>query len=193
MSNLPRMTATVIAGFCLLMALTARAETLTSQAVSRFIATMEKMQDNEAFSDQFMSAWEAGREGRDYPGSLMPSEKVALLEGNKAHGTFKAIIKKHGFNDPDAWSRVGDQALLALISVEMEGNETAMQKRLDQMSQEVAANPQFSEAQRQRLQQMISRTSQILERVAAVPEADREAIRPHLSELTRVLEYGAED
>lgn len=59
-----RNTAILIAWLCLLVSLTARADTLTSQAVSRFIASMEAMQNSETFTDDFMSAWRpAGRTG----------------------------------------------------------------------------------------------------------------------------------
>ncbi len=187
-----RKSAILIAGLCLMVALTARADTLTSQAVSRFIATMEAMQNSETFTDDFMSAWETGREGRDYPGSLMPSEKVALMEGREGQDTFRAIIEDHGFDSPEAWGQTGDRALLALISLEVGDREPAMQEQLVQLQQELDANPQFSDAQKQRMQQMIDRTSKLLERVVEVPDADREAIRPHQAALIQALDYQAQ-
>lgn len=192
MPNRPGTIAILIAGLWLLVALTARAETLTSQTVSRFVAAMEQLQNHEAFTDHFMAAWEAGREGRDYPGSLMPSEKVALMEGHEGQDTFEAIIKDHGFDGPEAWGRAGDRALLALISLEVADREPAMQEELVQLRQELDDNPQFSDAQKQRMQQMIDRTSQLLERVAEVPEADREAIQPHQEALIQAMDYQAQ-
>lgn len=189
MFNLPKTTAMLIVGLCFLVALSARADTLSGQTVSRFIASMEKLRASENFSEHFMSAWEAGREGRDYPGSLMPSETVALMEGREGEETFKAIIGNHGFDGPETWGRAGDRALLALMSLQVGNNTPAIQKQLVQMQHEVGANPQFSDAQKQRMQQIIDSTSQILERVAAVPEADREAVQPHLKELQQALDY----
>lgn len=187
-----RNTAILIAWLCLLVSLTARADTLTSQAVSRFIASMEAMQNSETFTDDFMSAWEAGREDRDYPGSLMPSEKVALMEDREGQGRFRAIIEDHGFVSPEAWGQTGDQALLALISLEVGDREPAMQEQLVQLQQELDVNPQFSDAQKQRMQQMIDRTSKLLARAADVPDSDREAIRPHQEALIQALDYQAQ-
>lgn len=190
--NHSRMTALLIAGLCLLMAFTARADTLTSQTVSRFVAAMEQLQNNEVFVGHFMAAWQAGRDVQAFPGSLMPSEKVALMEGREGQEMLESVIRDHGFDSPEAWGRAGDRALLALISLEVGDREPAMQKQLVQLQQDLDANPQFSEAQKQRLQQMVERTSQLLERVAEVPDADREAIRPHQQALIQALDYQAQ-
>lgn len=114
------------------------------------------------------------------------------MEDREGQGRFRAIIEDHGFVSPEAWGQTGDQALLALISLEVGDREPAMQEQLVQLQQELDVNPQFSDAQKQRMQQMIDRTSKLLARAADVPDSDREAIRPHQEALIQALDYQAQ-
>ncbi|WP_189577791.1 hypothetical protein [Marinobacter zhanjiangensis] len=182
-------TATLIAGLCLLAALAAEADTLTGQSVSRFMASMAALQASEAFSGHFKSAREAVWNDREFPGSLMPSELSAMVEGGAGYQAFKTIIEAHGFEEPQAWARAGDRILLALMSLDMNDRLPEMQARLVRMREQMSANPRFSDDQKQRMQQMIDRTAQLFNRVAQVPETDREAVRPHRAALKQALDY----
>jgi hypothetical protein len=184
----PQQTATLIAGLCLL-ALAARAEALSSETVSRFMASMEALQASDSFSEHFQPAWEAGRQGREFPGSLLPSELLTMMEGREGYGAFRAVIKAHGFDRPQTWARAGDRALLALMSLDVADKVPALQARLLRMHQQVDASPNFSDAQKRRLQQMIDSTSDLFDRVAQVSPTDRDVVRPHREALTKALDY----
>ena len=183
-----KQTASLIAGFCLL-ALAARADALSSETVSRFVASMEALQASDSLSEHLQSAWEADRQGREFPGSLLPSELLAMMEGREGYGALKAVIKSHGFDRPQTWARAGDRALLALMSLDVADKVPAMQARLIRMRQQVGASPNFSDAQKRRLQKMIDSTSDLFDRVAQVSPTDRDTVKPHREPLTRALDY----
>lgn len=185
---LPLKTA-LIATVYLLLSSMAQAESLTSDVVRRFVDSMEQLQSNEVYSEQFMAAWVAARSEQDSPGSLLVSDVVAFMEGQPGQSTLETVVEEHGFDSPKVWGYVGDRALLALGRLEMEDNISQLQQRLVSMRQDVSRNSQFSEEQKQRMLGMINQTASMLERMEQIPASELEAIRPNRAELKHVLRY----
>ena len=173
-----------------LMVLTtmARADTLHSDEVARFVDATRALLADEAFTEDLLTAWQDLDGERQFPGSLMPSELAALIQGHDGYAFFEATLETHGFDTASDWGRTGDLSLVALMSLDMAGSEQTMQAELDRMVRQLEGELPISNQQRQNIQVMISHTRRLLERVAAVPQAHRDAVRPHADSLREALD-----
>lgn len=167
----------------------ARAETLHSDEVARFVDATRTLLEDEAFTEHLLTAWQDLDGERQFPGSLMPSELAALIQGRDGHAFFEATLETHGFDTAGDWGRTGDLSLLALMSLDMAGSEQTLQTELDRMARQLEGELPISDQQRQNILEMVSHTRQLLDRVAAVPQAHREAVRPHADGLREALDY----
>ncbi len=179
-------------GTILIMALTglARAETLTSDEVERFIASIQELKTLEPFASAD-EAWWSGEPQGDSPETAPMSHAVELMKGRDAYDSLAAVVSKLGFASPEAWGRTGDRVMFAMMSLEMGNLAPGMEKKLAEMMADIENNPQFSAEQKAEMKRMMSVSRGMMSRMADVPEADRKAVRPHVNALKQAMEYSA--
>ncbi|MFW5825529.1 MAG: hypothetical protein ACOCVV_11275 [Marinobacter sp.] len=173
----------------LLLSAGAHSESLGKGQAERFLASMQELQDDDAFVEGFLEAHEVNADRLQHPGSLLVSESVSLLAGRDVYGTLERVAEAHGFSGVEAWAETGDRILLAVISLQLGDLAPAMARELERVADDIKENDQFSEAQKARMLKMLRASSQMINRARDVDEADQQAVRPYLEKLKDVFAY----
>lgn len=163
---------------------------LGDHQVEGFLTSMQELQANERYLEALARAYNSEDPEPMHPGSLLVSEMVALLGPDAVTDMVEPVIRRHGFSGPDEWARIGDRIVLAVLSAEMGTAAPEMARQIDQLRHKTLQSEQLSDRQKARMKAIIEESSQLIDRVMAVPEGDREAVKPWMEELKGVLAYG---
>lgn len=183
-----------IAGLALLTMLLlsaghAVADTLTERDVKNFISSLEALQDMEGELADL--ADEINQEPAD-PTAGMPdlshlfSDAVGRMEGHPQFEQFADIVEDNGFDSANAWGETGDRVFRAWMAIEMEGQSVAARQEMANAIAEIDNTPNLSAEQKAQMKAMMQGAVSMMEQASDAPEADVQALRPHLEELRRV-------
>lgn len=173
----------------LLLTFRAGAGELRQDQIERFLASMQELQAQNQYLEALAGIYRTEEYQALHPGSLLVSDMVSLLNGKPVHDTLEQVVRKHGFSGAEDWGRTGDRILLAVISLQMADLAPAMEQEIERLKRDIRNNEHFSDAQKTRMQTMLKASSRLVERVSEVADADRDAVKPWLDELGKVLTY----
>lgn len=176
---------TIAAAFALTLAAAPvlAAEPLTEDQVTRFVATLQPVEefgdrlDDEGKMNEFDDrAPVPGKEFHPY------SDGVATLK--KAHPADYArlgdLLKPHGFSQ-DQWAATGDRVMLAYMAIRMEKENPDYDKQMAKMDPAMLAQmPAPMRAQMEGVMAMI-------ETVKKAPAADKAAVKPHVKAIEKEI------
>lgn len=116
------------------------------------------------------------------------SAAVTHMETHGRVGELESIVRDHGFDGMDEWGRVGDRVVRAFMAVEIEREHPEARAELEEARREIEDNPDIPEAQKEQLLEMLEASAgAMMSMIEEVPEADREALRPHLPRLRETM------
>ncbi|MGK0261366.1 MAG: hypothetical protein ACI96M_004826 [Candidatus Azotimanducaceae bacterium] len=173
-------TATFIA--LVLTTFTAHATDFNSANVGKFIQTLSTMQ---TLSDKYgepshisdMSIQE--RLGNiDAPFS----SAVESIEGYQGYNEMADVIRTQGFGDTTEWALFGDRVMRAFAALKMSGQEPQLDAHMAKAMKELEGSG-MSDAQKKMIQEMMQSAGKVVNSFQNVPDADKDAVRPHLSAL----------
>ncbi len=185
---------------CLLMLflmfpLLVRGEALSDSRINDFMASMTVLQADPTFQQVLAEARQTRDLTGSVPGTMMISEILVALgneevaESNRAQARSREVVHDHGFSDLNHWAQTGDRILLALMNLQLGGTTEQLLPELDRIEESIHDNTYFSTEQKTRVLAMLAASRERLMAATAVPERDREAVRPFLAELQQVLDW----
>lgn len=167
-----------------------QAEPLTDAQVRNFIDTMEEMRAlAEQHDDVLLSELENESGGMpDQDWSRVFSSSLERAKGTGIYSDIEDIARANGFDNAEAYGRVGDKVFHAMMASEMGGKATEMQAEMAKAMEEIERNPNMSATQKKQMQDMMRGSMGMMESVTDAPEADIRTLRPHMNELRSVME-----
>ncbi|MFL1454683.1 hypothetical protein ACJO5Y_09595 [Marinobacter sp. GN3S48] len=176
---------------CLALALTllfsaspVAADSLTDGKVRAFINTLQEAETLEGDFDQL---------NEELPGSGNPSEmpdfssifsdSVNKMRGHEAYDRMEDIVEDNGFDSMEDWGATGDRVFQAWMAIEMENQHPEMVREMAGAMDEINNNPHLTEAQKEQMRAMMGNATAALENASEAPEADKQAVRPHMEAL----------
>ena len=92
------------------------------------------------------------------------------------------IVKKHDFKSQEEWANTGDGVMLAYMAIKIDQENPNALKQLRDIPE--ATKAKMPEAQKAQLNQSI----RMMEIFTSAPKEDREAVKPHMNEISAWLE-----
>ena len=175
-----------------LMAVYAHGASLTDAQVKRFVASMEEVQQ---LFDEYDDLHEMDDDFDDFDGEIdmtFPenpmSDAIAEMRGHAVYNRLQGVVRKHGFSNVEQWAGTGDKVMMAFYSLLMEEAHPEAVAEMQAALREIDDNPYMGEAQKQEMRKMMESAMSHMSHLMDAPAADKAVVRPHMSELRRVLE-----
>jgi hypothetical protein len=156
---------------------------LTEALIKQFMATMpdiqafstgmEKSGKGAALEEAFKAnAANAGSNLTPYSAGI-----ASLKEKFPAdYAQLAGIVGKHGFSSAESWADTGNEVIKSYMALKMENMGPAATAMMQNMSPDMLAKlPPEARAQ-------VEKSKKMMDEAAAVPAAEKEAMRPHMSE-----------
>lgn len=167
------------------------AETLTEQDVKNFISSLEALQGMEGefaeLADDMNQEPDDGAQTIPDLGHLF-SDAVGRMEGHPQFEQFSDIVEDNGFDSADDWGKTGDRVFRAWMAIEMQGQSSAAHQEVANAMAEIDSNPSLSAEQKAQMKAMMQGAMSMMEQASDAPDADIQALRPHMEELRRVTD-----
>lgn len=176
---------------CALIPLSVQAQTLTDQTIRSFIDSLKTLQSMEGEFDDMTEELSADNGNAEMPDmSRIFSSSVSQLRGHEAYDRLEDVAQDHGFANAQQWSQVGDRIFQAWTALEMGDQAPQVNQEMQKAMAEIDNNPHLSEAQKQQMRNMMGGAVSAMQEAANAPEADKQALRPHMDALRKTLEAG---
>ncbi|MCG2582295.1 MAG: hypothetical protein KA296_15600 [Marinobacter sp.] len=169
----------------------AAADSLTDEEVRAFINTLEEAETLEGDLDQLNDEQPVSGNPSDMPDfSSLFSDSVNKMRGHEAYDRMEDIVEDNGFDSMEEWGATGDRIFRAWMAIEMESQHPQMAREMTAAMDEINNNPNLSEAQKEQMRSMMGGATAAMESARQAPEADKQAVRPHMQALRAVTESG---
>lgn len=186
---------------CLAMALTllfttspVAADSLTDEKVRAFISTLQEAETLEGDFDQLNEEMPGSGNPSEMPDfSSIFSDSVTKMRGHEAYNRMEDIVEDNGFDSMEEWGATGDRVFQAWMAIEMENQHPEMVREMAGAMDEINNNPHLTEAQKEQMRAMMGSATSALESASKAPEADKQAVRPHMEALESVTGSGGND
>ena len=173
----------------LLLPLGATADNLTDERVRAFINTLQDAETLEGDLDELNQELPDAEDGSKMPDfSSIFSDSVDKMRGYETYDRMEAIVEDHGFDSMEEWGATGDRVFQAWMAIEMENQHPEMAREMAGVMDEINNNPNLSEAQKAQMREMMGGATSAMETARQAPEADKQAVRPHMDTLRAVTE-----
>lgn len=167
----------------------AHAEPLTDQKIRSFISSLEQLQGMENEFDELTDDLSAEEEAAEMPDmSRLFSSSVEQMKGHEAYDRMEDVVQQHGFSSAEEWGQTGDRIFQAWSALEMGDQSGQVDQEMAKAMEEIDNNPHMSEAQKQQMREMMSGAMSAYKQAANAPEADKQAVRPHIEALRGATE-----
>ncbi len=93
-----------------------------------------------------------------------------------------AVIKRHGFSDLDQWGTIADRIMRAFAANSMNTGLPQMDEQMQQALEQIEKS-NMTDAQKDAMRQIMQSSSQMMDVYADVPETDKAAVLPFMSDL----------
>ena len=166
---------------------TVSAQALTDDEVLRFIASFQEMRtvaEQYQDSDQLVPGPASSDEARQRVESPFTSS-LADMRKTDGFSDMLRVMKKHGFASEKNWAAIGDRVIRAYAAVRMDEQAPQLNKEMAEALKQLEEST-MPEAQKEMMREMMRTSNQFLEVYADVPEADKNAVRPHIAALEAV-------
>ena len=160
---------------------------LTDDQVVRFIASMQEMRtiaDRFQDTDRLVAGPGSSDEARQRVESPF-SSSLSDMRRTDGFDDMLGIMKKHGFTSEEQWAEIGDRVIRAYAAVRMAEQAPQLDKKMADALKQLEESS-MPEAQKEMMREMMRTSNQVLEVYADVPEADKDAVRPHIAALEAV-------
>lgn len=169
----------------------AAADSLTDEKIRAFINTLEEAETLEGDLDQLNEEQPGSGNPSDMPDfSSIFSDSVNKMRGHEAYDRMEDIVEDNGFDSMEEWGATGDRVFRAWMAIEMESQHPQMAREMAAAMEEINNNPNLSEAQKEQMRSMMGGATAAMESARQAPEADKQAVRPHMQTLRAVTESG---
>lgn len=172
-----------------LLAFTTQAETLSDDNIRAFIASMK---DAQTLSDKYEGTdqWPDtdSEDMKSMPDmSRLFSDGVEKMKDYPAYDQFEDMVENHGFDSPEQWALVGDRVFHAMMAIEMKGENPNMSQDMADAMAEIENNPDMTAEQKAQMKAMMSGAMGMVKSATNAPQADINAVRPHMGALRTVM------
>lgn len=183
---------TLVRALCittLLFAADSYADTLSDRTITNFIASLSELNTME---EEFEVLTEDLDHSDDAP--AMPdfehivSSSLREVRGHPAYDKLAGVVKRYGFNTPELWAQVGDRIFRAWMAIEMDTQESGTNQEMMDALAELENNPDIPQAQKEQMKAMLGGTLLAMQQASNAPQADVNAVRPHVDALREATE-----
>ena len=158
------------------------AHALDDDAIDRWLASMQELQDWGEDQDYIEDELGTPEDHED-----MDFESV-LARSAREHSEVGEIVGRHGYSDTDAWASDGGRIINALVAAEMQMGPD-MEQEMEKMLEELEENPHISDEQREQMKtQMEQQIEAMSSMYGDVPEEDLEAVQRRRDDIMAVLD-----
>ncbi|WP_113906270.1 hypothetical protein [Aliidiomarina celeris] len=171
------------------LATNAWAQALTDTQINRFIASFEELTTVESVSQAF-DEMEDDRAGDD---AVFFADLLDNYKEHPSYAEFSRIIRSHGFESTEQWATVSDRIVKAVITHEVNKQRPQMEAEIESMLEELGNNEYLSAEMKAQFEQQARSQLAQMQGIWSAPEADVNAIQPHLAKLREVFEFDDED
>ena len=108
------------------------------------------------------------------------------IKASKAYNEYLDVIKSQGFSSAEQWGQIGDRIYRAFAAIKLEKD---MPSDMDQQMAKAMAQMKssgISSEQQQMMMDMMSASQQALKQFENVPQADKDAVRPHMKAIEQL-------
>ncbi len=131
--------------------------------------------------------------GDDLSLSTMMSDMVALIRGEPVYSQLRRLVRQHGFSSVNDWAQVGDKVMRAAFAIQLGDHAANMEKEMARALKDIDENPHLTEETKQDMKAAWKSNAAAMAELAATPEADKNAVRPHMGELEQMWGHDDED
>lgn len=179
----------ILAAMLLAAAGAAHADTLTADAVDRWMSSMADVQEWAERADIDDPTQDLG-EGQ---GPQLPDFHVLIEQLGPAAGDLDSLVRDHGFDGADDWAETSNRVLRGFMAAMMQGQAGQMDAAIQEALSQVENDPNLSDAQREQMRTQIESQAGGFDQmmsglVGDVPAEDREAVEAHLDRLQEFFE-----
>ncbi len=144
---------------------------------------MDKYKDTEAFDFQ-RDDFEPSA-GEDWAPISTAAEGI---KRSAASDDFLSVIRQHGFDSIDQWGDVGDRVTRAMVAIQVEEDSPNARAEMERAMAELEASEELSPEQKEMMRGQLEMAMGVMKSVSNAPEADVEAVRPHMPMLRDLMD-----
>lgn len=168
--------------FAILSSFNVMAADLNSQDVSRWLNSMQVIQpwleNHESNLDESIS--ENINDSNDI--SAIYEETIAAMKREGIYDDLNVKVKKLGYDNVEEWVQTSQKVSFAWIALEMESQKSEIEVAKAQY-EAMINDPNIPNEQKEMMKQTMSSAFQILDFANEIPEADKQAVKSHQTEL----------
>ena len=156
---------------------------LTAQNIGGFIDSVRDLQEISTKYGAEKIVNPDISDGGSMTGAASPfSTAIAQMQGQQAYDEMLAVIKRHGFSDLDQWGTIADRIMRAFAANSMNTGLPQMDEQMQQALEQIEKS-NMTDAQKDAMRQFMQSSSQMMDVYADVPETDKAAVLPFMSNL----------
>ena len=107
---------------------------------------------------------------------------IAQMQGHQAYNEILAVIESQGFADPQQWAATGDRIMKAFVANKMASQMPQIDEQMKQAVEQIEKS-NMSASQKEAMLQMIQSSAQMAGAYIDVPDADKSAVLPFMTEI----------
>ncbi len=182
-----RLFSQAVLGLLLAWSAPALADALPGADVKRFVEglpaafELNRTLEAEGIDVELDASVQAGKEVPTTP--FTDGIKAVREASQDAYGRFAKLVKSQGFSSAEAWAKTGDRVMLAYIALRTPLEDLDMAQTMTAAQLEMLPPD---------MRQMVQSAMAFAKTVKGVPQADRDAVTPYLSQLDALMESGME-
>ena len=117
-------------------------------------------------------------------GSIEAPFSTALesIQDYQGYDEMQEVIRTNGFDDTAQWALFGDRVMRAYAALKMADQKPQLDANMATAMKELEGSG-MSDAQKKMIQEMMQSAGQVVNSFQNVPDADKDAVRPHLATL----------
>lgn len=176
-----------VAALCLSMAVSAQVP-INDRTINHWLDSLDAMNSWSKSNPEKQAMLDEMDEQMDAQGPDSFSADM-MIQQMKAAGVYQeaiGILRKHGFDSPDLWADYHMRLIKAVMSLQMDSHQmgSQMQAQMD----EIRNSPSLSEEQKAQMMAMMESTMGMMKPMFQAPEADRQAVKPHVDRIMERLD-----
>ena len=182
--NIPGVIIIVVTSLLFTVSTSARgAELLTPQNIEGYIDSVRDLQEiSKKYGAEKLVSPDISS-GGSMAGAANPfSTAIAQMQGQQAYNEMLEVIKRHGFSDLDKWGTTADRIMRAFAANSMKTELPQMDEQMQQALEQIEKSDMTDE-QKDAMRQMMQSSIQMMDIYADVPETDKAAVLPFMSDL----------
>jgi len=181
----------------LLLPISAYAASLTDAQVRKFVSSWSDVttllddaydESEDAYGDDFDA-----HHDDDLSPSTMMSDMVEQIRGQAVYSQLRRLVRQHGFSGVDEWAQVGDRVMRAAFAIQLGDHAATMEEEMTRALKDIDENPHLTEEMKQDMKAAMAQSVAAMAELAATPEADKNAVLPHMDELEQMWGHDDED